>query len=156
MPSYHRSTRISSSGASSSSCVLLIRVLDGALRASILASAVCTGVWLGARQHALKGGSSSASNRNQPIRMRRTGCGGMEVVGDSNIPSGYTAGLTRTAGDSFAIPRANGPVASPPLEQGGGVAEVFGPDGRLTLRFSAIERPNGQWKMFEFRPPAGR
>ncbi len=84
--------------------------------------------------------------------MRRTVCGGIEVVVDSDVPPGYTlAGLTRIGGDCFAMFEANDPAGSPALGSGSGVADVFGPDGRLTLRFSTIEQPNGQWEVVEYR-----
>ena len=79
-------------------------------------------------------------------------CGGIEDVADSEVPPGYIpAGSTLIGGDCFAMFKANDPAAPPDLEPGSGVADVFGPDGRLALRFSTIERPNGHWEMVEYR-----
>ncbi len=84
--------------------------------------------------------------------MKHAVCGGIEVVGDSDVPPGYTlVDLARIGGDCFAMLEANAPAASPALGLGSGVADVFGPDGRLTLRFSAIARPNGKSKVVEYR-----
>ena len=79
-------------------------------------------------------------------------CDGFEAVAGSDVPPGYTlAGLTRIGGDCFAMFEADDPAILPALGSGSGVADVFGPDGRLTLRFSTVERPNGKWEEIEYR-----
>jgi hypothetical protein len=83
--------------------------------------------------------------------MRRVVCGGIKVLADSELPPGFMwAGFTGIGGDCFAMFEAKDPATSP-LGLGGGVADMFGPDGRLTLRFSVIKRPNGQWAEVEYR-----
>jgi hypothetical protein len=146
-----RRTRLSSSGYPSSRRTLLTEVTEGTLRACILASAVCMGVWLGMRPHRCNGQSPSASRRNRTVQMKSAACSGVEGVADSDVPPGYTlVNLTGIGGDCFAMFEAKDPNASPP-GLGSGVADVFGPDGRLTLRFSAITRPNGQSELVEYR-----
>jgi hypothetical protein len=152
MYSCDRLTRLCSSGTPSPGRSLCSKVLEGTLRASILAGAMCIGVRLGIRPQAFNGRFSSASRANHYIQTRRSVCGGNEVAADSDVPPGYIpAGLTRIDGDCFAMFEANDAAASPAPEPGSGVADVFGPDGRLTLRFSTIQQPNGQWKMVEYR-----
>jgi hypothetical protein len=143
MKSYSSSTPV---------CALLTKSLEGTVRASILASAVGIGVWLGFRPHGLNGRSASASQPNQTVQMRSAACGRNEDVTDSGVPLGYTlVDLRRIGADCFALFKANDTGASPALGLGSGEADEFGPDGRLNLRFFAITRPNGQWQVFEYR-----
>jgi hypothetical protein len=126
-------------------------LFGGTVRASILASAVCAGVWLGILPHELDGRFSLASRRNQTVQMRPSLCSGIKAAG-SDVPPGYTlVDIRRIGDDCFALLKADDTDASPALGLGSGVADVFGPDGRLTVRFYAIARPNGQWELFEYR-----
>ncbi|HEY2106998.1 MAG TPA: hypothetical protein VGH29_14470 [Candidatus Binataceae bacterium] len=89
--------------------------------------------------------------------MRRLVCGGIRAFADSYLPPGYRlAGFTRIGEDCFAMLEADEPITSP-LGLGSGVADMFGADGRLTLRFSVIRRPDGHWEEVEYRrlPAAG-
>jgi hypothetical protein len=79
-------------------------------------------------------------------------CSGIRAAADSDVPPDYTLlDIRRIGEDCFALLKADDTEASPALGLSGGVADVFGPDGRLTVRFYAIGRPNGQWELFEYR-----
>jgi len=76
----------------------------------------------------------------------------MRAAASSDVPLGYTLVDIRQIGENcFALFKANDTDTSPSLGFGGGAADVFGPDGHLTMRFFAIGAPNGQWKLFEYR-----
>jgi hypothetical protein len=76
----------------------------------------------------------------------------MRAAANSEVPAGYSlVDIRRIGGDCFALLKVEDPDASPSLGLDGGVADVFGPDGRLTMRFFAIGRANGRWELFEYR-----
>jgi len=76
----------------------------------------------------------------------------MRAAASSDVPLGYTlVDIRRIGEDCFALFKADDTDTSPSLGFGGGAADVFGPDGHLTMRFFAIGAPNGQWKLFEYR-----
>lgn len=135
-----------------SSRSLLTKLLGGSVRALILASAVCAGVWLGIRPHGLNARSPLASRLNETVPKQRSVCSRMKTAANSDIPPGYALVNIRRIGEGcFAFLKADNMRAPPALALGGGVADVFGPNGSLKLRFSAIERPNGQWELLEYR-----
>lgn len=135
-----------SGGSPSSLRTLLTKVLEGTVCASILASAVYAGVWLGIRPHGCNRGPAPASRLTNTVQMRQAVRSAINVLADSNVaPNSTPPDFRRIGADTSATPERNDPAAL-----GSGVADVFAPDGRLILRFSAIERPNGQWEVVEY------
>ena len=139
-----------SGGSPSSLRTLLTKVLEGTVRASILASAVYAGVWLGIRPHGCNRGPAPSSRLANSVQMRQAVRSAINVLADSNVaPNSTPPDFRRIGADTSATPERNDPAVSP-AALGSGVADVFAPDGRLILRFSAIERPNGQWEVVEY------
>jgi hypothetical protein len=119
--------------------------------ASILAAAMFTGVWSSIQLHRLNGRSPSLSRQGQTVQTRSGKCTGIGISADCEIPPGYIlVGLRRSNGDCFAILQAHDATSSS-TGLGGGVAEVYGPDGHLLLRFAAIAVSNRGWEVLESR-----
>jgi hypothetical protein len=118
----------------------------------IMASSVCTGIWLGARIHRPNPASPPVSRHNQSVRMTASVCQGARAAASSEVPLGYSLiDVRRIGSDCFALLRADDSKGSPGLGLSMGTADVFGPDGRLMLRFFAIGRPDGRWDVFQYR-----
>jgi hypothetical protein len=79
-------------------------------------------------------------------------CSGINAAADLDIPPDYSLIDVRPIGEAcFALLKATETDPSPTLGTAGGSVDVFGPDGRLSVRLVAIERSNGQWEIFEYR-----
>lgn len=115
------------------------------MRACMLSSVVCVGVWFGIRSGTKKGTYRMVSSPIRNDGEKNSLCSGASVS-DSEVPSGYTLmGLKQIDGKCFAMLKAEDIGGVPAV--GGGVADVSGPDGRLAARFVAITLPNGQWEV---------
>jgi len=131
---------------------LLIKVFGGAVRACILATAIGTGAWLGTRPHTVNLSPTRASSRSQTGQRTPSECSGINATADLDVPPDYSLIGVRPIGEAcFALLKAPGLDLSPTLSTAGGSVDVFGPDGRLSVRLVAIERSNGQWEIFEYR-----
>ena len=130
---------------------LLNKVVGNAMRACILATAVATGAWLGARPHTVNLRPTRAPSRSQTVQMTPSVCSGINATADPDIPPDYSLIDVRPIGEAcFALLKAPGLDLSPTLGRAGGSVDVFGSDGRLSVRLVAIERSNGQWEIFEY------
>ena len=122
------------------------------MRVCILATAVCTGAWLGIPGHTVNIRSAPLSSRSRTVHMRRPACTEINAAADFDVPPDYTLIDVKPIGqDCFALLKADGTEVSPVPGPANGFADVFGPDGRLTERLFAIERSDGQWEVFEYR-----
>ena len=130
---------------------LLIKVFGGAVRACILTAAIGTGAWLGTRPNTVNLPPTRASSRSQTVQMTPSVCSGINAAADLDIPPDYSLIDVRPIGEAcFALLKAPGLDLSPTLGRAGGSVDVFGSDGRLSVRLVAIERSNGQWEIFEY------
>ncbi|MGO9059844.1 MAG: hypothetical protein ACLQU2_21065 [Candidatus Binataceae bacterium] len=131
---------------------LFSSVFGSTVRVFILASAVCTGGWLGIRPYGLVERPGPAVFRSDAVPTRASRCGGNNSAAADDIPPGYTlVDIRRVGEDCFALLRSRSTNASRTAGASGGMADVFGRDGRLMLRFFAIGQPNGDWELFEYR-----
>ena len=127
-------------------------VFGGTVRVFILASAVCTGGWLGIRPHGLIERPRPAVLRSHAVPTRASRCSGNNFAAAEDIAPGYTlVDIRRIGEDCFALLRSRSTNTSRTAGTSGGMADVFGRDGRLMLRFLAIGQPNGDWEFFEYR-----
>jgi hypothetical protein len=118
----------------------------------ILAGSICIGAWSSSLSFGLKVRSGWSYAQRQTVQTRSATCTGLKIPGDFRVPPGYIlVGFRQNQGDCFAIFRVHHPASSLVVEPGGGVAEVFGPDGHLLLRFSAIAMSHGGWELIEYR-----
>jgi hypothetical protein len=79
-------------------------------------------------------------------------CSGINAAADLDIPPDYSLIDVRPIGEAcFALLKAPEMDLSPTLGTADGSVDVFGPDGRLSVRLVAIERSNGQWEILEYR-----
>jgi hypothetical protein len=130
---------------------LLTKVFIGAARVLILGSAVCTGIWLGIRPLEANVRPPLTLPGDHAVQMERSPCSEIKVDA-FEAPAGYSmVDIRRIGQDCFALLKAEDAEASPALGLSGGVADVFGRDGRLDVRFLALGRPNGRWELFEYR-----
>jgi hypothetical protein len=127
-------------------------VFGGTARAFILVSAICTGGWLGIRPDGLVERARPAVLHSHTVQTRVPQCSGNIFAAVDDIPPGYTLVDVRRIGeDCFALLKSISVKASRTAGTSGGMADVFGRDGRLMLRFFATGQPNGDWELFEYR-----
>jgi hypothetical protein len=127
------------------------KVVVGTVRLLILGSAICTGIWLGIRPLEAKVRPALTLPHSHPVQIKQSPCSGIKVDA-FQVPPGYAlVNITPIGQDCFALLKAQDTEASSAFGLGGGVADVFGRDGRLVVRFFALGRPNGRWELFEYR-----
>jgi hypothetical protein len=79
-------------------------------------------------------------------------CGEDNFAAAKDITPGYTLVDIRWIGeDCFALIKSRSTNTSRTAGTSGGMADVFGKDERLMLRFLAIGQPNGDWELVEYR-----
>ena len=122
-------------------------MVEGAVRTSLITLAVCIGVALGIRTRPL----SADLGQLRPRTPRSGSVVSCERVtrADYDPPAGYAlVGITRSASGSYAR-LADKEPSQPTSEMGSGAAELFDSDGRLLMRYQAIEGADFQWSVTE-------
>src|SRR5271166_790476 len=108
---------------------LFSSVFAGTTRVFILASAVCTGGWLGIRPHGLIERPRPAVLRSHAVATKASRCSGNNFAAGDDIPPGHTLVDTRRIGeDCFALLRSRSTSSSRNAGTSGGMADVFGRD----------------------------
>jgi hypothetical protein len=131
---------------------LLAGVFVGTIYMLAQASAVFTGGWSDAGPRGLALRAPSIAHRSHSPRRRKSVCRGIKVARTSDLPPGYTLIYIRRLGkECFMLLKTEDGDASPAPGLGGGMADVFGRDGRLIERFFAIRKPNVSWQILEYR-----